>query len=44
MTVALVRMLVAMLAASLSMAVTLGQGENLMSLMVWNGGSLVQDG
>ncbi|WP_118132883.1 Fe(3+)-hydroxamate ABC transporter permease FhuB [Oceanicella sp. SM1341] len=41
-TMVVAGLLVGMTAAALSAALTIGEGEYLMSLVIWNGGSLVQ--
>ena len=43
-TMVIAGMLVALLASSVAVALTLSQGEYLFSLVIWNGGSLVQTG
>lgn len=42
-TVTIAGMLVGMLASAISTALTLGQGQYLLSLVIWNGGALSQD-
>ncbi|MEM9603457.1 MAG: Fe(3+)-hydroxamate ABC transporter permease FhuB [Pseudomonadota bacterium] len=43
-TLVIVGMLVSLMASALAAAITLSQGHYLFSLMIWNGGSLVQTG